>query len=298
MDDRLDAAIVGAGPSGIAAAIQLRRSGVEFALFEQAEIGGLLLNAHLVENYPGFPKGISGTDLVQRFRQQLERWEIPVVRDCVRLVEYKDEAFRLAAGSGEITCRFLMIASGTVALRLPAAIIREGAEDRIFYEVFPLRDIRGRHLGIVGAGDAAFDYGLQLAEHNRVTIICRDSGPCCLPLLAERAEAVDGLDVLKGTQLLAVDAAGEGLLLNLAGEEEPQGRMLEADYLLAAVGREPALGFLGPGLEKARDEVRRDGRLFLIGDVENHLYRQAGICVGDGIRAAMQICEMLRQARP
>lgn len=293
----MDVVIVGAGPAGIAAAIQLRRSGVDFLLFEQKEIGGLLLNAHLVENYPGFPQGISGPDLVQKFKQQLERWEIPVSPGSVDRVEYRDGAFQVTTGGRELTGRFLVIASGTVAHRLPASVFQGEAEGRIFYEVSLISGICGRHVGIVGAGDAALDYGLQLAEHNRVTIFCRGDGPCCLPLLAKRAEEADSLDLRLRSQLQAVEKTGKGLLLHVATEGEPQGQALEVDYLLAAVGRSPALGFLGPSLESSEEKLSWDGCLYFAGDVKNDLYRQTGICVGDGIKAAMQIYERLRKMK-
>ncbi len=294
----MDVVIVGAGPAGIAAAIQLRRSGVGFVLFEHKEIGGLLLNAHLVENYPGFPQGISGPDLVQRFKQQLERWEIPVSPESVDRVEHRDGAFQVTAGGRELMGRFLVIASGTVAHRLPASIFQGEAEDRVFYEVFPIRSIRGQHIGIVGAGDAAFDYGLQLAEHNRVTIFCRDGGPCCLPLLEQRAGEADSLSLRLHSQLQAVEKAGKNLLLHVAPEGETQGQALEVDYLLAAVGRSPFLSFFGPSLESSEAKLSRDGCLYFAGDVKNGLYRQTAISVGDGIKAAMQICERLRKTKP
>jgi len=294
----MDVVIVGAGPAGIAAAIQLRRSGVGFVLFEHKEIGGLLLNAHLVENYPGFPQGISGPALVQRFKQQLERWEIPITSDSVERVEHGDGAFHVTAGGRELMSRFLVTASGTVAHRLPASVFQGEAEDRVFYEVFPIRSVRGQHVGIVGAGDAALDYGLQLAQQNRVMIFCRDSGPCCLPLLAQRAEEVDNLSLRLCSRLQAVEKTERGLLLHVATEGEPQGQTFEVDYLLAAVGRSPFLSFFGPSLESSQDKLSRDGCLYFAGDVKNGLYRQTAISVGDGIKAAMQICERLRKTKP
>ena len=291
----MDVVIVGAGPAGIAAAIQLKRSGVDFVLFEKKQIGGLLLNAHLVENYPGFPQGISGPDLVWNFNQQLEHWEIPHSSESVDRVEYQGISFHVTAGGRELTSRFLVIASGTVAQRLPASMLKGDVEGQVFYEVLPIRNICGQHVGIVGAGDAAFDYGLQLAEHNRVTMLCRDAAPCCLPLLAKRAEEAESFNLRLHSRLQIVEKIGKGLLLHVAAQGEPQGQVLEVDYLLAAVGRTPSLGFLGPSLENNLEKLSRDGHLCFAGDVKNDLYRQTAICVGDGIRVAMQINERLRK---
>jgi thioredoxin reductase len=198
----------------------------------------------------------------------------------------------------ELVCRYLVVASGTVARKLPPSFIQKGAEDKVLYDVFPIRDIRGRHVGIVGAGDAAYDYGLQLAEHNRVTIFCRSDGPRCLPLLSERAEESSRLNVLRGTELVSLEKADDGLLIHFETAQVPERQALEADFLLAAIGRSPALGFLDSLVQDRRESLSRTGRLYFAGDVNNDLFRQTGICVGDGIRAAMEICEGIRVLQP
>ncbi len=294
----MDVVIVGAGPAGIAAAIQLKRSSVDFVLFEKKQIGGLLLNAHLVENYPGFPQGISGPDLVWNFIQQLQHWEIGHSSESVDRVEHRGGSFHVTAGGRELTCRFLVIASGTVAHRLPASILKGEVEGQVYYELYPIRNICGRHVGIVGAGDAAFDYGLQLAVHNRVTVLCRDDAPCCLPLLEERARKFQSFQLRTRSGLQLVEKIGEGLILHVAVKGESQGQALEVDYLLAAVGRSPALDFLDTSLENNLKKLSREGYLYFAGDVNNDLYRQTGICVGDGIKVAMQIHERLREPNP
>jgi len=81
-----DVAVVGAGPAGISASIYLKRAGFEPLLFEHAEVGGLLLNANLVENYPGFPGGIRGIDLVNLFKRQLAGTGVKVTKTCVKEV--------------------------------------------------------------------------------------------------------------------------------------------------------------------------------------------------------------------
>ena len=79
----IDVAIIGAGPAGIAAAIQCHRQGIDFILFEQAQVGGLLNNAHLVENYPGFPAGIAGRFLIDKFSRQLSNLSVAVITEQV-----------------------------------------------------------------------------------------------------------------------------------------------------------------------------------------------------------------------
>jgi len=89
----VDVAIIGAGPVGIAAAIQLKRYDIEFMIFEKGKIGGLLRNANLVENYLGFPRGIRGRELVELFKEQLKNAGVKVQFEMVRELDYGGVAF-------------------------------------------------------------------------------------------------------------------------------------------------------------------------------------------------------------
>ncbi len=96
--------IIGAGPAGLATAIQLKRYGVHLLLFERAQAGGLLHNANLVENYPGFPLGISGVDLVNLFMLQAQNLGIDVTYEEVIELSYDRGLFRVKTGRAEKLC--------------------------------------------------------------------------------------------------------------------------------------------------------------------------------------------------
>lgn len=276
--------IVGAGPAGIAAAIQLRRYGLELILLECQRVGGLLWNANLVENYPGFPAGVTGPKLAALFERQLRRAGVKIVCAEVTRLDY-DNGWRVQTAQTGYSPDVVVIASGTQPRPYPLAIPPE-AQGHVFSEVWPLLDVRGKEAVIVGAGDAAFDYALNLAgRDNRVTILNRGNETKCLPLLRQRA-AAHPLITYRGqtqTQRLEYDPAADRLVLIT------DHCSLSADYLLFAIGREPRLDFLSESVKSQATNFVQNGKLYLIGDVHNGLFRQTAIAVGEGLRAAMQI---------
>ena len=280
--------IVGAGPAGLTAAIQLARYGIPARVFEAGQAGGLLLNANLVENYPGFPNGIPGPQLAAVFRAQAERWGVRVTSAEVTALDWRDGRFEAVTAAGTWHAPFALVASGTRPRIFQEFPIPQACRARVHYEVYPLRGISARRVVIVGAGDAAFDYALNLARANDVTILNRGSETRCLGLLRERAAAEARIDYRQHTQVQGLQPSPDGgLMVECEGPTGPVA--FEADFLLGALGREPRTQFLAPGLLEQKDALLARGRLHLIGDVVNGRYRQAAIAAGDGLRAAMII---------
>ena len=284
--------IIGAGPAGLAAAMQLNRQGHQPLVLERDRVGGLLWNANLVENYPGFCQGISGPELVSLFQDQAKYLGVRVAFEEARLTGFEGDLFRIDTNKRELAARFLVAATGTKPAKLPDPFHDSGLEDRIFSEVVPLLGCKGKTVVIIGGGDAAFDYALNLANENQVVILNRREEIKALPLLLDRAQAHPQITYQAGAELksAAVDPEGKMQLSVLS-----QGKLksLEGDYLIAAIGREPEMSFMTPSIMKDIDGLREKGRLYLIGDLINGLYRQTAIAVGDGIRAAMQIDQYL-----
>lgn len=299
-----DIAIIGCGPAGIAAAIQLNRMGESPLVFEASRVGGLLLNANLVENYPGFPGGISGPELVSRMEKHLSS-HCPAIlfEEVTRLgiaapgTDSRGASnpagvpgpggLNLATGEREVLCRIVLIASGTRA-RTPGGIsIPEDVSDRVLSEVYPLRNVRDKHIVIVGSGDAAFDYAINLSERNKVSILNRSARTRCLPLLRERVSRIDSIEYFGETLPTDLEVLGDDRV-RLKGDRPGGEFTIDADYLMLAAGREPRLDFLTDGLAAQVDSLRHEGLLHLIGDVGRGMMRQTAIAVGDGVRAAMQ----------
>ena len=283
-----EVAIIGAGPAGLTAALQLKRYGIPALLFEACQVGGLLRNANLVENYPGFPGGISGPDLVRLFQQQAESIGVQIIPQAVESLTYEKQIFSLLTAAGVFNCQTTVIATGTQPLEFESGLIPTEAQARVCSEVYPLLEVRGARIAIVGAGDAAFDYALNLARSNSIVILNRSDQVKCLPLLQQRAAVSPHIAYHPQTNLVQVQLAGDGrLALRL---ESPTGVWeCTADYLLGALGRRANLDFVSASLQRQASRLEKQGCLYRIGDVSNGLYRQTAIAAGQGLLAAMQI---------
>ncbi|MFA4915612.1 MAG: NAD(P)/FAD-dependent oxidoreductase [Syntrophales bacterium] len=283
--------IIGAGPAGIATAIQLKRYGIVALLLEKSETGGLLRNANLVENYPGFPKGISGVELVNLFEKQLAENSVKVTYGEVTRLDFNQDLFIVKTNAKVYYSRIVVVASGTkpknpLDLELPEKI----KKDKVFYEVYPIRNVKGKKVVVVGAGDAAFDYALNLGKNNEVVILNRGKTTKCLPLLKKRVKTTSSIKYMEDITILRVtDVSSSEMLLECSS---PGGiSKINAHYLIFAIGRTPQLDFLS---EKLKDNTYRresSSALYFVGDVKNDRYRQTTIAVGNGIMAAMKIAD-------
>ncbi|MFH1372256.1 MAG: NAD(P)/FAD-dependent oxidoreductase [bacterium] len=292
-----DVIIVGAGPAGIAAAIQLRRQGLDPVIIEKNKIGGLLHNAGLVENYPGFPDSITGPNLVVQLEKQLTQYKPRLVFEEVWSVNFDNSRFAVSTPRQTILSRTLLVASGTSARLFTDIKVPAECRNRILYEVWPIREVEGKDIAIVGSGDAAFDYALSLVPRNRVTILNRSVVTRCLPLLKDRVQQSAYATYRPDTRLTEIKSEGsEKLRLECRNRGEVE--TLVVDYLLPAVGRKPQLGFLAPQLTGCQEELIREGLLYFAGDVKNGTFRQTGIAVGDGIMSAMKIARKVGREAP
>jgi len=285
--------IIGAGPAGIAAAIQLKRHGLEPVLFEKAEIGGLLENANLVENYPGFPEGIGGPKLAILLRNHLIKTGVEIHFEKVIELDYANERFHLRTDKRRVDSRFAIVASGTRPRKLNIEGLSECVKKSILYEIQQIKNIENEKIAIIGAGDAAFDYAINLSKRNEVVILNRGQNVKCMPLLFERASAIGSISYLEDTETKRIESHNGGLKLTCTG---PTGvSEISVKYLVAAVGREPELRFLSENIKKIRERLVKDKHIYFIGDVENGKFRQTAIAVGDGIRAAMEISRNIQR---
>jgi len=286
--------IIGAGPAGLSAAIQLKRYGITALLLERDEAGGLLRNANLVENYPGFPGGIPGAKLVRLFQEQASQTGVNVTACEVTRLSWDRDAFEVHTHQGAYRAKIAVIASGTTPRTFTDLRIPSECRKRLFYEVHPFVEQEGARFAIVGAGDAAFDYALNLARRNQVVILNRGKHVNCLPLLWERTSACERITYHAQTEVLDVQCGPKNeLRLNCSG---PGGGMsFFVDYLIGALGREPQVAYLANELRQAVNVPEYEGKLYWIGDVKNGIYRQTSIAVGDGIRAAMHIYQYLKE---
>ena len=256
--DIADVIVIGAGPAGIAAAIQIKRYGIEPVLFEQNEIGGLLRNANNVENYPGFFGGITGIELACRFKDHLEETGVKVSYEKVLDLDFRDSVFYAATDKRTVRSGIVVIASGTKPKDNFCVPGSDTVKNRMYHEVYPIHTVKNSTIVIVGAGDAAFDYALNLSNRNKVIILSRGEKTQCLPLLSERCDETENITCYKNTAIRNIRENGNSLSITCGcsesrnpnadiGSDKPM--LLQADYIIAATGREPNLDFISAGLD-------------------------------------------------
>ncbi|MCX6163891.1 MAG: NAD(P)/FAD-dependent oxidoreductase, partial [Ignavibacteriae bacterium] len=184
MNKIYDVIIIGAGPAGISTAIQLKRYGINFLLLEKDSIGGLLKNASLVENFPGFPKGISGLKLIDLFKKHLSELGIRVKKENVVDVDYKERFYLVKTDKNNFISKNLIIASGTKPKRYE---VQGTSTVRIYYDVYELFNVKNKEIAIIGGGDAGFDYAVSLSnKNNNISILHRRGKPVCIPALLNK----------------------------------------------------------------------------------------------------------------
>ncbi len=285
--------IIGAGPSGIATAIQLKRYNISPLLLEKREIGGMLQNANLVENYPGFPEGIKGEELVQLFKNQVDAAQVNVLYENVQKVVFKNQKFTLFTEQKSYRCRILVLATGTNPKKLSDILISEREQKHIFYDITAIKNVSNNHITIIGAGDLAFDYALNLSKNNTVTIINRGKKVKCLPLLWERAASNKNISYIKNARVKEFTISDSEL--NLIYDNPTGKHKITTQSLVVAIGREPNMDFLGDYSMNTLQAAVKKKQLYMVGDVVNRDYRQTAIAVGDGIKTAMRIHKYLEK---
>ena len=278
--------IIGAGPAGIACAIQLKRSNIASIVFEKEEIGGLLKNANLIENYPGFPNGISGKKLVQLISKQSRINKLNIIYECVESIQYENELFNIRTNITKYFSKYLVIASGTKPIVPDALYILDEIKNKVFYEIYKLGKVKNKKIAIVGAGDCAFDYALQLCTDNDIVILNRSKKVKALALLQDKVYHAKNIKYLENIIINQLYKENDNISIIC----NPIGNNILTDFVLIAIGRKPNLNFINKNiLDKSN--------VFQIGDVKNGLFRQITISVGDGTFTAMKISNRFNQGK-
>lgn len=277
--------IIGAGPAGIACAMQLKRYGIDFRIIEKNTPGGLLSNAGLIENYPGFPEGIRGIHMISLLKKQLKENQIEVLKDEITEVLYKHASFELQGIHSNYQTAILVIASGTSPKKV--FDINSSIRNRVFYEFSPLSSEKNKSIAIIGAGDAAFDYALSFSENNNTAhIFNRGNNIKAIPVLVNRVKNDTRINYYSrhSIDIIVINKNNLKLLLSFKNIKT----RLSVDFIIFATGRKPEKSFLSKGFNNEKDLIDTH-RLFYIGDVKNGRHRQLSIAAGDGVRCAMEI---------
>ncbi len=296
--------IIGSGPAGYTAAIYAARANLKPFMFEGFQAGGLpggqLMTTTEVENFPGFPEGITGPQLMARMKAQAERWGAELVTEDVTSVDLSQRPFVVRSEEREVKAHSIIIATGATAKRLnlpseaeywsrgiSACAICDGATP-IF---------RGAPLAVVGGGDSAAEEAIYLTKYGKhVHLLVRSDKMRASKAMQDRVLNNPNITVHWHTQ--PVDVVGEnGVMtgLKVYNNQTHEESVLDVKGLFYAIGHTPNTGLFRGQLEldevgyivTHHDVATSVEGVFAAGDVQDHEYRQAISAAGTGCMAAL-----------
>jgi len=289
--------IVGSGPAGLTAAIYAARANLEPIVIAGSAPGGQLMLTSDVENYPGFPDGIQGPDLMAAFRSQAERFGTHIVDVDVDRVDLSARPFRLWARGTEYRAQSVIVATGASAMWLgldsETRLRGRGVSACATCDGFFFKD---REIAVVGGGDTAFEEATYLTRFaTKVHMLHRRDEFRASRIMVERARAHPKIEIHTNTAIEEVLGDAKVSALALRDTETGKTRTMPIEGLFIAIGHQPNTAAFRDWLEVdakgylvVKDETNsRIEGVFIAGDVHDHRYRQAVTAAGDGCRAAM-----------
>jgi thioredoxin reductase (NADPH) len=296
--------IIGSGPAGYTAAIYAARANLKPVVFEGFQAGGLpggqLMTTTEVENFPGFPQGITGPELMDRMKAQAERWGAELYTEDVTYVDLSQRPFTVRSDEREVKAHSIIIATGATARRLglpsehqfwsrgiSACAICDGATP-IFH---------GAELAVIGAGDSAAEESIYLTKYgSKVNLLVRSEKMRASKAMQDRVLSNPKITVHWNTEV--VDVFGNGHMdgVKVRNSKTGEETKLQVKGLFYAIGHSPNTSLFKGQLEldeigyvvtkHGSPETSVEG-VFAAGDVQDHEYRQAITAAGSGCAAAL-----------
>ncbi|RMZ59847.1 thioredoxin-disulfide reductase [Chryseobacterium nematophagum] len=298
----LDCVIVGSGPSGFTAAIYAARADLKPELYTGLEPGGQLTTTTEVDNFPGYPTGITGPEMMMDLQKQAERFDTKVHYEMITKVEFSKEiggVHKLFAGNREIFAKTVIISTGATAKYLGLDDEKKYAGggvsacatcDGFFY--------KGKDVVVVGAGDTAAEEATYLAKLcKKVTMLVRKDVFRASKAMIHRVENTPNIEVKFQHELIGIE--GENNLVKKAvviNNQTQETSTIDVEGIFIAIGHKPNTEVFGGQInldengyiltEKGSSRTNLPG-VFAAGDVQDHIYRQAITAAGSGCMAAM-----------
>ena len=299
--EKIKCLIIGSGPAGYTAAIYASRANLSPVLYQGEQPGGQLTTTNEVENFPGYPEGITGTEMMMQFEQQARRFEADIRSGWVTKVDFSAKPLKVWVEDKEIHADSIIISTGASVKYLGLAseqhYLRTGGGvsacavcDGFFY--------RNQEVAIVGAGDSACEQALYLSKIcKKVTLIVRRDAFRASKIMEERVRKVENITILFNTE--TDEILGDGQVVSAIRVRNNKTQELSEFPItgfFVAIGHKPNTDIFAPYLSLDKEgyieNVPGSSRtnvegVFVAGDVADKHYRQAIVAAGSGAVAAM-----------
>ena len=306
-DTICDVAIIGSGPAGLTAGIYVSRGAVSTIILGGDVWGGQLMLTSLVDNFPGFPEGIMGPELMEKMKAQTIRFGAKFVPSNVTSVNFDVNPFILKTSEKEIKARSVIIATGAetkwLGVKGEKELIGRGISSCAPCDAPFFRD---KYVLVVGGGDSAMEEALVLTKYaKKVSVIHRRGEFKASKAMQEKVFANNKIDVIWDSEVIEVlgDQKFEAVKLknNKTGEESE----IKADGVFVAIGHNPSSEiFKGLiDLDEKGYVISREGSktniegVFVSGDIHDHTYKQAITAAGFGCMAGMEVLKYLSELK-
>jgi len=299
-----DAVVIGGGPAGMTAALYLLRAGVKTAMIEKLSPGGQVLMTSEIENYPGFPDGLQGWELADKFAGHLEHYDLDRINDEVRDIEVGTTLHTIKVGEEDVQTKAIILATGSRYRKLGIP-----GEERLLgkgVSYCALCDgnfFRGQDVAVIGGGNSALEEALYLARLvNKVYLIHRRDEFRGLICYQDKCFTHDKIEVIRNTHVDEIQGADGVETLALRDATSGDVSQLKVDGTFIFVGFEPIMDFVPDDIEKESNGVVTDVEMrtnvpgiFAAGDIRAKMCRQVASAVGDGATAANAAFTYLEQ---
>jgi thioredoxin reductase (NADPH) len=302
---KYDVIIIGGGPAGLSAGVYAARDRLDCLLIERGIVGGQILNAEQVENYPGFPEGISGEELTKLMHQQAEKYGLKTINAEVTSFEVQGMRKVVKTTSGDFTVRAVIIASGSEREKLGAPGEEQFTGRGVSYcaacdaAFFPEKTV-----AVIGGGNAALTEALHLTKFaSRIIVMHRRDQLRATRVLQERAFAEPKIEFLWDTAVEEIVGGDFVKSIKLRNVKTGGKSALDVDGVFVSVGLKPNTDYLkdivpldavGAIIVNGRMETEIPG-VFAAGDTRSSSGLQVVAAAGDGAIAAMSAGRYLAQ---